>query len=453
MSDTPQAQVPAAGGPEVDSLSARRRRSVPFQLFAALAVLAAALLGVRSFLHARAYESTDDAFLEGHVVPCSVRVSGHVLRVPVADNQWVNRGDLLAELDPRDFEVRLEEARARLRVTQARQQGALKTSELTRVTSRAGGDEATSAWSRARSGVDAARAQLEGARSRGDQAAAQRAVAEASAEQVQAEGVAAEAEAARAEADWKRYQEAQAGRGVSKQQLDLAAATAKAARARVEALRKRAAAAQAQIAEARAAERVVGQNLSQADAQLGEAVARVGEARSRLAGANGAPHQLGASQSQAQAALAEMELARAAVRQAELDLSYTRLLAPEAGRVTRKSVEPGAFVQAGQALLALVPRELWVIANFKETQLPSIRRGRPATVRVDAYPERSFRAHVDSLQAGAGARFSVLPPENATGNFVKVVQRVPVKIVFDEALPPELNLGPGMSVEPEVRVR
>lgn len=445
--------VPAADQPQSVPRPAKRRRSATFRLLAAAAALTAAGFGVRYALHARSYESTDDAFLEGHVIPCSARVSGHVLRVPVADNQWVNKGDLLAELDPRDFELKLEQARARLRVTQARQLAAVRTTELTRVTSGAGVDEASSAWARSLSGVEVARAQVEAARSRGDQAAAQRAVAEAGAEQVRAEGAAAEAEAGRAEADWKRYQEAQTSRGVSRQQLDLASAAAAVARARVEALHKKEAAALAQIREARAAERVAGQNLSQADAQLGEALARVGEAKSRLAGAKGAPHQLGASQSQAHAVRAEQELAQAAVRQAELELSYTRVLAPEAGRVTRRSVEAGAFVQTGQALLAVVPRDFWVVANFKETQLPRVKPGNTVQVRIDAYPGHLFRGHVDSLQAGAGARFSVLPPENATGNFVKVVQRIPVKIVFDEALPPELSLGPGMSVEPEVRIR
>jgi membrane fusion protein (multidrug efflux system) len=340
-----------------------------------------------------------------------------------------------------------------LKVAEAKQRSALKSAELIRVTSGAGVDEASSGVSRARSGVETARAQLEAARSRVDQAAAQRVTMEAVAEQVQAEVVSAETEAARADVDWKRYQDASQSRGVSRQQLDLAAASAKSARARLEAARKKSAAAQAQIAESRAAERTAAQNLNQADAQLGEAVARVGEARGRLSGANGAPHQVAASRSQAEAAAAEAELARASLRRAELDLSYTKVFAPEGGRVTRKGVEAGAFIQAGQGLLALVSPELWVVANFKETQVKRMRSGQPAFVHIDAYPSHSFKAHVQSLQSGAGARFSVLPPENATGNFVKVVQRVPVKIVFDDELPAELNLGPGMSVEPEVRVR
>jgi membrane fusion protein (multidrug efflux system) len=159
------------------------------------------------------------------------------------------------------------------------------------------------------------------------------------------------------------------------------------------------------------------------------------------------------SRSQTDVAQAEAARAEAEVRQARLNLSYTKIYAPISGHVTRKSVEVGAYVQVGQPLLALVDPDLWVIANFKETQLAKMRRGQPVTVTVDAHPGVTFAAHVDSLQRGSGARFSLLPPENATGNYVKVVQRVPVKIVFDDAKQVERHaLGPGMSVLPSVKV-
>jgi membrane fusion protein (multidrug efflux system) len=150
---------------------------------------------------------------------------------------------------------------------------------------------------------------------------------------------------------------------------------------------------------------------------------------------------------------AQVEQQRAAFEQAELALSYTRISAPESGYVTRKSVEPGNFVQPGQPLLALVPDRLWVVANFKETQLTHMRPGQPVTLKLDAYPQLRLWGHVESIQSGTGARFSLLPTENATGNYVKVVQRVPVKIVLDEAPPAGYRIGPGMSVEPEVKVR
>src|SRR6185312_11129368 len=159
------------------------------------------------------------------------------------------------------------------------------------------------------------------------------------------------------------------------------------------------------------------------------------------------------AQASADAATADLSQSEAALRQAELDLSYTRITAPEAGRVTRKSLEPGAYVSIGQAILALVPADVWVVANFKETQLTKMHPGQPAEIRVDAYPDQHLRGHVDSIQAGTGARFSLLPAENATGNFVKVVQRVPVKIVLDNRPSDGRALAPGMSVEATVDLR
>jgi membrane fusion protein, multidrug efflux system len=150
---------------------------------------------------------------------------------------------------------------------------------------------------------------------------------------------------------------------------------------------------------------------------------------------------------------ADADAAKKALAQSELDLSYTRVVAPDSGRVTRRIVEEGMFVQVGQTLMSIVPNDFWVVANFKETQLANMRPGQPATVKIDAYPDLVLRGHVDSIQAGTGARFSLLPPENATGNFVKVVQRVPVKITLDPLPPGNYQLGPGMSVVPTVRVR
>ena len=152
-------------------------------------------------------------------------------------------------------------------------------------------------------------------------------------------------------------------------------------------------------------------------------------------------------------AAGQVDQLEAAVRQAELDLSHTKIWAPESGRITRKSVEAGNYVQVGQTLLSIVPDNVWVVANFKENQLGHMRPGQPATIRIDAYPDKIFKGHVESIQAGSGARFSLLPPENATGNYVKVVQRVPVKILIDEPPDPHHVLGPGLSVLPEVKVR
>jgi len=250
--------------------------------------------------------STDDAFVEAHVIPVSAMVSGHVVRVLVDDNQIVKAGAVLAEIDPRDFQTRLDQARGKVASDRA--------------------------------------------------------------------------EAAKTEADLKRASALFARDEASRQELEHAQAAADAAKA----------------------------DLSQTGAAL---------------------------------------------RQAELDLSYTKLLAPEDGRVTRKAVEPGAYVAVGQPVLALVPADAWVVANFKETQLARMRPGQPASVLIDAYPEKRLRGRVDSIQAGTGARFSLMPAENATGNFVKVVQRVPVKIVLDETPGAGRVLAPGMSADVEVDLR
>ncbi len=282
----------------------RRRRLL--RLGAVIAVLVLLGGGIYYYLYTGTYESTDDAFIEGHIVQISAKVASYVAKVYVDDNQSLKAGAPLVDLDPRDFQARLAQARANL--------------------------------------------------------------------------AAGEAQASQAQADAQRALVLFRERALSRQDRDAAVARAK-------------------------------------------------------------------------TAVAQLDQLRAAVRQAELDLSYTKIVAPVAGRVTKKSVEAGGYVQVGQALMDVVPFDYWVVANFKETQLTNIRPGDPATIHVDAYPGHTFKGHVDSIQSGAGSAFSLLPPENATGNFVKVVQRVPVKIVFDEPPDPKFPLGPGMSVEPSVRVK
>jgi len=252
-----------------------------------------------------------------------------------------------------------------------------------------------------------ARAALAQSQSRIAQAQAQLAVDEANAEEATANVTAAEADATRAAADWQRYASIES-RAVSKSQIDLAQDEASTATARLEVARNRAKAASAQI------------DLGKADVATAEA---------------------------------EVAAAQAFVKQAELNLSYTQIVAPVDGFVTHRTVEQGTYVQPGQPLLAVVPNQVWIIANFKETQLTQMRPGQPVEVSIDAYPQHKFKGHVDSIQTGGGARFSLLPPENAIGNYVKVVQRVPVKIILDEAHDPAFTFGPGMSAVPFVRVR
>jgi len=428
-------------------------RRPAFLAVAGLVLIIGLVLGLRYWTYARAHESTDDAFVDGTVVQLSPKVSGYVTKVYVRDNQEVKEGDLIAEIDARDYEARLEQARAALAAGEARLREARTGVELTRATARANVQQASATVQQARSAVASQSAAASAERTRITQAGAGIATAQANAAQAQAQVTAAEAEAARANADVQRYQELFSKDEISRQRLDQATAVAATANAQVTAARQRVAAAEAQVNEARSAQATASETARRAQTQIGGAQAGVNEALGRLAQANTAPQQVAVSQAQAETAGASIEELRAAVSQAELELSYTKLYAPQAGRVTRKAVEEGALVQVGQPLLAIVSGDVWVTANFKESQVGKLRQGQAVELYVDAYPDKVFKGHVDSIQAGTGSAFSLIPPENATGNYVKVVQRVPVKLVFDEQPDEQHMLAPGMSVEPEVRIK
>ena len=358
----PEAEQPnAVNGKSPESATPKknnRRRHV----IASVATLVVGLAtGIYYFECVAPYESTDDAFIEAHVTPIAPQVAGRVAQLLVQDNQEVKAGDVLLQIDPNDYQAKLDQERANLAASKCRL----------------------------------------------EQANAQFTVDQARVEQEKANVVAAQAQAKQAESDDKRFQ-AVGSFAISASQLDLAGTQARSADAQVDAAHNKELAAEAQSA------------LDKASIQT---------------------------------AAAEVQSSEADVRQAELNFSYTQVKAPEAGYVTHRTVESGAYVQTGQALLAIVPRQVWVIANFKETQLTGMRAGQPVEVTMDAYPQIKFKGHVDSIQRGSGASFSLLPPENASGNYVKVVQRVPVKIVLNEVSDPNIVLGPGMSVVPEVRVK
>jgi membrane fusion protein, multidrug efflux system len=429
-------------------------RRPAFLIVASIVLLLALLFGVRYWAYARSHESTDDAFIDGHIVQVSAKVPGNVLKVYVTDNQNVNAGDLLAELDTSDLQAKVDQAKAALNAGLAQHKQAQTQVTLTRATARANVSQAAAGVQQARSGVSGARAGVASERNRTAQSSAGINTAEANMQQARAQLSAAQAEATRANADVQRYQALFEKDEVSKQRLDQAIATARTANAQVDVANEKIAAAEAQISEARAATSAEAANAQRAETQVGAARAQVNEALGRLEQANTAPQQVAVSEAQAASAGANIEQLQAAVDEAELQLSYTKIYAPEAGRVTRKSVEVGAQIQVGQPLLAIVPGDVWVTANFKENQVGNIRPGQGVDVTVDAYPDRVFKAHVDSIQAGTGSRFSLIPPENATGSYVKVVQRVPVKIVFEpNQIDSQHLLAPGMSAVPEVKIK
>jgi len=424
-----------------------------FLIAAIIVLVVGAAIGLHYYLYARSHESTDDAFIDGHIIQISPKASGYVAKVYVDDNQQVKAGDLIVEIDARDYQIRLQQAKAALEAGLAREAEARTNVSLTRATTAASVQQARATVLGARSGVQSSRAGASSSLSRAKQAASAISTAQANLEQARAQVQAAQAETTRTSADVERYQALYAKDEVSKQQLDQAVAAARTASAQLDAARQRVAAAEAQVNEAGASHVAAAETARQAQTQIGGAQASVSEALGRLAQANTAPQQVAVSQAQSKTAGATTEQLRAQVVQAELELSYTKIYAPEAGRVTRKSVEQGAYVEIGQPLLSIVPGNVWVTANFKESQIGRMLPGQPVDITVDAYSDKVFKGHVDSIQAGTGARFSLIPPENATGNYVKVVQRVPVKIVFDEPPDPKHMLAPGMSVVPEVAVR
>jgi membrane fusion protein (multidrug efflux system) len=340
------------------------RRPIRKILIASAVVLVLAAGGYKAYgvwADGRHYESTDDAFVDGHVSQVAAQVSGRVTAITVEDNQMVVAGQPLLVIDPRDFDVRLKEMRAQRASTAAQ--------------------------------IDQIKAQLE----------LQQATIEQSAANVRV----ADSDALQAKQDFGRYS-AILPQATTRQEIDRASASARSTAAKVDAARQGLAAAKAQLAVLRA--------------------------------------QLAGSQ-------ASLQQADAQVENATLQLSYTHLDAPVAGRVTKRTVEVGNYVNPGQALMSVVSDRVWVTANFKETQLADMAPGQKVDLYIDAYPRHAFAGRVDSFQTGTGSAFSSLPAENATGNYVKVVQRLPVKIVFDDADLSRYRLAPGMSVQPKVRVR
>ena len=374
----------------------------------------------------RGRESTDDAQIDSHVTQVSARVAGTLVKVAVDDNQTVDAGAMLVELDPRDYQVAVDRARAELADAEAAAQAAQTNVPITSTTASSNILTARGGVAQAQSGIVAAEHEVAAARAR--LTAAQAKLREA------------EANATKATRDVERLRGLLAKDEVSQQQFDAAVAAADAQRAAADS-------SGSQVAEAEA-------GVPAAQSKLMQARAAEQQAHAELQSAQTAPQQVLATKARASAAEAHVQQARANLAQAELNLQYATVKAPIRGVVSRKGINAGQVVQAGQPLLAIVDVDhVWVTANFKETQLRNMRAGQNATVDVDAYGGREYKGRVDSIAGATGARFSLLPPENATGNFVKVVQRVPVKIALDPGQDPEHLLRPGMSVTPTVFTR
>jgi membrane fusion protein, multidrug efflux system len=339
-------------------------------------VLVLAAVGLYFFAQSMSYESTDDAFIDGHITNVAPKIAGRIEKVFIDDNQLVKKGDPIAEIDPRDYDAQLKQKQAAL---------------------------------------DSTKAQASAAQAAVDQQIATVRSLQATLDQDKADQKASEAQADQTADNLRRQQDLYDHHVVSIQDLINAKDSNRSAEANLDSAKMKVLSAEAQL--------------------------MAGQAQVRTFAAL------------LQYVVAQQEENEANVEAAQLNDSYTKVFAPETGRVTHKSVEPGDYVQVGQNLLAMVPSNIWVTANFKENQLRLMRPGQPVEIEVDALGGRTFKGHVDSVQMGSGAAFSLLPPENATGNYVKVVQRVPVKILFDSSPDVGLPLGPGESVVPTVKVQ
>jgi membrane fusion protein, multidrug efflux system len=379
-------------------------------IYLGLGLVVLLVLGFLAYGYFSSYESTDDAEVDGHLMPLSARISGYVTKVNVDDNQTVQAGMVLAEIDPRDYQAALDKAEADLADAQA--------------TARAQNIAVPIAAVNTSSQISVSQADVENAEAGIASAQAQYETAKAQLEQAQANDV-------KAQNDVMRYKQLVDKQEVSQQQYDLAVAAGRASSANVAGARASAASAEQQITQAKS-------KLAQANANL-----RYAET---------APRQVASTQARANSADAAVAEKQAAVDQAKLNLQYTKIVAPVTGTVT-KNAEVGMNVQPGQQLFSIVPlADVWITANFKETQLKKMQKGQRAEVKLDANG-RTYKGHVDSFANSSGARTSLLPPENATGNYVKVVQRVPVKIVLEPGQNEDQYLRLGMSVEPKVFVK
>ena len=381
----------------------KRRRNVVILLV----VLIVLVGGLFLWRYLGSYESTDDAQADVHLYPVSARISGYVVKVGVEDNQWVEKGAVLVEIDPKDYEVAVAQAQANLASAEATAQSLNLQVPITSVNTVSQLKFTASDIENATAGIIAAERQA--------------AAAHAQLEEAEANDV-------RTQEDLRRYKLLVDKKEVAQQVYDQALAVAKASTAAVVA---------------------AGANESAAQQFVQQAQSRAVQADANHQSAETGPQQVSSSQARVRAAIADVEQKRALLEQAELDLQYTKIVAPVTGEVN-KTVVVGLNVQPGQQLLTVVPLDdVWITANFKETQLRHMRVGQRAEIHVDSTGQ-TLKGHVDSVAGATGPLFSLLPPENATGNYVKIVQRIPVKIVLEPGENRDRQLRPGMNVVPDI---
>jgi membrane fusion protein (multidrug efflux system) len=388
-----------------------RTQSPGFRIAILIALVVIVVVGFFVYRYLTSYESTDDAQVDGHINSISTRVSGHVIRLAITDNQYVNAGDVLVEIDPTDYQVALDRAKADFANAQAAAIAAGVTVPITDINTSSQISASQADVNNARAGIQVAEQQLQAAK--------------AQLQQAQANDV-------KAQNDLGRYKQLVTKQEISQQQYDQAVASAQASAASVEAARA---------------------NVDAAQQQVTQAKGKLIQSEANYRYANTAPQQMKITKAKAQEALADELRAKASLQQAQLNLQYTKVIAPVNGIVSNRTVEVGQNVAPGQELMKVINLDdVWITANFKETQLREMRAHQRVTIEVDAN-DRKYNGRVDSVAGASGARFSLLPPENATGNYVKVVQRIPVKIILDPDSNKDHQLRPGESVTPKVWIR
>ena len=465
-----------------DETMAKKRSRVPIYVTSGI-ILVSAIIGLSWWLYARQFSTTDDAFIEGNITLVSSKISARVAHLHVTENQYVKKGDLLIEFDAQEAEGEIAQAKAALQTAIAVKSKAIANVALTRMTSRADLTQANSNLQTARTSIEQTKFASSAKQNVIEQTQNQKNTAEASLRQVQAQIPATEAAIAQAAAQVNaaknKYEVARlehdrdktlfdAG-AVSRQKLDISGAElsetqaglisaekqVEIAKSRLDTLRRQVEVEASRLNEAKVNIAVAENDYRRSVAEVGVVASQADESAGRLEKAEDIPQsRVAVEQTEIEAAEAQIAQAQAAVNQAELQLGYTKIYAPQDGYISRKSIQEGQLAQPEQSLMTITQGGIWIVANFKETQLEKMQIGQSVDIFIDAYPSVTFRGKIESFQAGTGSRFSVLPAENASGNFVKVVQRIPVKITFDE-IPDSKKylLVPGMSVVPRVRIR
>lgn len=399
----------------------KKKRTLVFGLISIITVI----LCLKYYYYSITYVSTDNAYIEGQNIQISSKVSGHIDKIYINDNQKVKKGQLILEINNDDYQVKFEQAHAKLEAAIEKEKGAAVNVNLTSITSKSLADQANSSINSAKALIDVANKQIS--------------QANANLAQAHSEINSAKAEFKLAEINRERYEKIYEKGGISKLEFDKALTIYKTSKAKLDIATEKALSAKSMIELAQSNKVVALESLEQA--------------LSKFKGLNTVEQQISMSSSQEKIANAEIKQLKAAEKQAKFDLSYTKLYAPKDGIITKKTIEEGSYVQVGQPLLSIIPEERWIIANFKENQLKSMKIGQPVSIKIDAYPNKIFKGKIESFQFSTGSKTSLFPPENAVGSFVKVVQRIPVKIIFTERPDSKYIIVPGMSAIPEVKIR